>query len=65
MLRLGNLVGNNVYEENVPVDMESFRINPSSDRGDRDLWIVEKYVKKSFVVPCRLQQESLNKVGKM
>lgn len=62
MLRLGNTVGNSIYEASVPIDMESFRITPNSDRGDRDLWIIEKYVKKSFVAPCSLSQDSLNKV---
>lgn len=61
MLRLGNTVGNSIYEASVPIDMESFRITPDSDRGDRDLWIIEKYVKKSFVAPCSLSQDSLNK----
>ncbi|KAL0138179.1 hypothetical protein V8B55DRAFT_1535746 [Mucor lusitanicus] len=61
MLRLGNTVGNSIYEASVPVDMESFRITPTSDRGDRDLWIIEKYVKRSFVTPCSLSQESLDK----
>ncbi|CAO3639358.1 unnamed protein product [Mucor fragilis] len=61
MLRLGNTVGNSIYEASVPIDMESFRITPTSDRGDRDLWIIEKYVKRSFVTPCSLSQDSLNK----
>lgn len=63
MLRLGNRVGNSIYEASVPVDMESFRITPSSNRLDRDLWIIEKYVKKSFVTPCSLSQDSLDKVS--
>jgi Arf-GAP/coiled-coil/ANK repeat/PH domain-containing protein len=62
MLRLGNRIGNSIYEESVPIDMESFRITPSSTRLDRDLWIIEKYVKKSFVTPCSLSQDSLDKV---
>lgn len=32
MLRLGNTIGNSIYEEAVPIDMESFRINPTSTR---------------------------------
>lgn len=32
MLRLGNTNANKIYEENVPKDMESFRITPSSSR---------------------------------
>lgn len=38
MLLLGNTVGNNVYQESVPVDMESFRINPTSDRLKKKLF---------------------------
>ncbi|KAI9269470.1 hypothetical protein EDC94DRAFT_598988 [Helicostylum pulchrum] len=60
MLRLGNRIGNSIYEESVPIDMESFRINSSSSRGDRDLWIIEKYVKRSFVKPSNLDQDSLD-----
>ncbi|CAO3655098.1 unnamed protein product [Mucor hiemalis] len=62
MLRLGNTVGNSIYEEAVPIDMESFRINTSSTRGDRDLWIIEKYVKCSFVKSTDLDQNSLDQV---
>jgi Arf-GAP/coiled-coil/ANK repeat/PH domain-containing protein len=62
MLRLGNRIGNSIYEESVPIDMETFRITPNSTRLDRDLWIIEKYVKKSFVKPCSLSQDSLDKV---
>ncbi|KAI8647773.1 hypothetical protein BD408DRAFT_938 [Parasitella parasitica] len=61
MLRLGNAVGNSIYESAVPDHMEPFRIAHNSARGDRDLWIIEKYVKKSFVAPCNLSQESLDK----
>lgn len=61
MLRLGNSVANDIYEEVVPSDMENSRIRPSSGRGLRDKWIVDKYVKKAFVAPCPLSQESLNK----
>lgn len=32
-------------------------------RGDRDLWIIEKYVKRSFVKPSELDQENLDKVS--
>lgn len=32
MLRLGNRIGNSIYEESVPIDMESFRINSTSTR---------------------------------
>lgn len=32
MLRLGNKVANSIYEEHVPIDMESFRIDPTSAR---------------------------------
>lgn len=32
MLCLGNNIGNSIYEESVPIDMESFRINPDSTR---------------------------------
>lgn len=32
MIRLGNRIGNSIYEESVPIDMESFRINSSSSR---------------------------------
>jgi Arf-GAP/coiled-coil/ANK repeat/PH domain-containing protein len=35
MLRLGNRIGNSIYEESVPFDMESFRINTSSNRYER------------------------------
>lgn len=31
-------------------------------RGDRDLWIIEKYVKRSFVKPSNLDQDSLDQV---
>ncbi|KAG0184328.1 Arf-GAP with coiled-coil, ANK repeat and PH domain-containing protein 2 [Apophysomyces sp. BC1034] len=49
MLRIGNTKANRVFEENVPADMESFRIHPNSSRPERDLWITEKYLKRSFV----------------
>ncbi|CEP10078.1 hypothetical protein [Parasitella parasitica] len=61
MLRLGNTVGNSIYESAVPTHMESFRITQDSARRDRDLWIIEKYVKKSFVAPCSLSQDSVDK----
>ncbi|KAI8094870.1 uncharacterized protein B0P05DRAFT_166098 [Gilbertella persicaria] len=61
MLRLGNDVGNRIYEENVPAHMEPFRIHPDSNRNDRDLWIIEKYVKRSFVKPSELDQAALDK----
>ncbi|KAI9480846.1 MAG: hypothetical protein EXX96DRAFT_564407 [Benjaminiella poitrasii] len=61
MLKLGNKIGNNIYEALVPENMESHRIEPNSNRVNRDLWITEKYVKKSFVTPCSLGQESLDK----
>ncbi|KAI8977531.1 hypothetical protein BDF20DRAFT_836322 [Mycotypha africana] len=61
MLRLGNTVVNHIYEAAVPKHMETFRLQPDSQRRDRDVWIVEKYVKKTFVAPCSLSQESLNK----
>ncbi|KAI9013806.1 hypothetical protein CLU79DRAFT_768786 [Phycomyces nitens] len=49
MLELGNTIGNNIFEESVPSDMETFRIKPDSSPVERDLWITEKYVKRSFV----------------
>ncbi|KAL0095671.1 hypothetical protein J3Q64DRAFT_1630194 [Phycomyces blakesleeanus] len=49
MLELGNTIGNSIFEEHVPSDMETFRINPNSSPIERDLWITEKYVKRSFV----------------
>ncbi|KAI8885870.1 ArfGap-domain-containing protein [Backusella circina FSU 941] len=60
MLRLGNAAGNSIYEEDVPSDMETFRINPNCNRNDRDLWITEKYLKRSFVKKTDLDQETLN-----
>ncbi|KAI8382451.1 hypothetical protein BD560DRAFT_386641 [Blakeslea trispora] len=61
MLKLGNSVGNNIYEAFVPKHMEPFRIDPSSNRNDRDLWIIEKYAKRSFVKQTSLDQPSLDK----
>ncbi|KAI8356637.1 hypothetical protein EDC96DRAFT_446306 [Choanephora cucurbitarum] len=61
MLRLGNSVGNGIYEAFVPKHMEPFRIDPSSNRNDRDLWIIEKYAKRSFVKQSNLDQSSLDK----
>ncbi|KAI8072662.1 hypothetical protein BC940DRAFT_121563 [Gongronella butleri] len=49
MLKLGNTAINRIYEEKVPAHMEVFRIQPASSRNERDLWITEKYVKKSFI----------------
>ncbi|ORX44005.1 ArfGap-domain-containing protein [Hesseltinella vesiculosa] len=49
MLKLGNTAINSIYEEDIPEHMESFHIHPSSSRNERDLWITEKYMKKSFV----------------
>ncbi|KAI8976987.1 hypothetical protein BDB01DRAFT_802335 [Pilobolus umbonatus] len=60
MLKLGNQVCNGIYEELVNSAMEGFRTDASSNRGDRDLWITEKYVKKSFVRPTELDPLSLN-----
>ncbi|CAO3649885.1 unnamed protein product [Cunninghamella echinulata] len=61
MLRLGNTNANQIYEENVPKDMESFRITPKSSRNERDLWITEKYVKKSFVTKAAdTEHEEIN-----
>ncbi|KAI7899498.1 uncharacterized protein BX663DRAFT_521103 [Cokeromyces recurvatus] len=61
MLKLGNKIGNSIYEALVPENMESLRIQTNSNRMDRDLWITEKYVKKTFVTPSILDQESLDK----
>ncbi|ORE18488.1 ankyrin [Rhizopus microsporus] len=61
MLQLGNEVGNSIYEESVPAHLEEFRIDPSSHRNDRDLWIIEKYVKRSFVRPAEVDQATLDK----
>ncbi|ORE11849.1 ArfGap-domain-containing protein [Rhizopus microsporus var. microsporus] len=61
MLQLGNEVGNSIYEESVPAHLEEFRIDPSSHRNDRDLWIIEKYVKRSFVSPAEVDQVTLDK----
>lgn len=49
MLRLGNTVANKVFENTIPADMQPFRIHADSNRSERDLWITEKYVKRSFV----------------
>ncbi|KAF7732819.1 centaurin beta [Apophysomyces ossiformis] len=66
MLRIGNTEANRIFEQQIPSDMESFRIRPDSSRfvkfstgrisdlllmrsPERDLWITEKYVKRSFV----------------
>ncbi|KAI8381358.1 uncharacterized protein BYT42DRAFT_566268 [Radiomyces spectabilis] len=48
MLRIGNTVANSIFESYIPKDMESFRIEPNSSRCERDLWITEKYVKRTF-----------------
>ncbi|KAJ8659588.1 hypothetical protein O0I10_004566 [Lichtheimia ornata] len=60
MLRLGNTVANGIFQEYVPQDMEAFRIDSTSSRPERDLWITEKYVKRSFVAhannPASLDQ---------
>jgi hypothetical protein len=32
-------------------------------RADRDLWIIEKYVKRSFVKPSDLDQDTLDQVN--
>lgn len=34
------------------------------NRGDRDLWIIEKYVKRSFVTSTDLDQDILDQVSK-
>ncbi|KAI7865133.1 hypothetical protein BDF14DRAFT_1827454 [Spinellus fusiger] len=49
MVDLGNTVANSVFEENIPSDMNAFQIRSDSLPADRDLWITEKYVKRSFV----------------
>ncbi|KAG0750387.1 hypothetical protein G6F62_002301 [Rhizopus arrhizus] len=62
MLQLGNNVGNSIYEESVPAHLEVFRIEPNSNRNDRDLWIIEKYVKKSFVKQTDKSQDGLGQL---
>ncbi|KAG1463467.1 hypothetical protein G6F46_001913 [Rhizopus delemar] len=62
MLQLGNNVGNSIYEESVPAHLEVFRIEPNSNRNDRDLWILEKYVKKSFVKQTDKSQDDLDQL---
>ncbi|ORZ23214.1 hypothetical protein BCR42DRAFT_404267 [Absidia repens] len=59
MLQIGNTVANKIYQACVPSDMETFRITPASSRNERDLWITEKYVKRSFVN----QSEDLDQDG--
>ncbi|KAI8098860.1 uncharacterized protein BX664DRAFT_254931, partial [Halteromyces radiatus] len=61
MLRIGNNTANKIYQEYIPPDMETFRITPSSSRNERDLWITEKYVKRSFVKKQNgLDQQNIN-----
>ncbi|KAI8140342.1 hypothetical protein BJV82DRAFT_623559 [Fennellomyces sp. T-0311] len=60
MLRLGNTVANKIFQESVPQDMETFRIHADSTRPERDLWITEKYVKRSFVKHTANNEAVLN-----
>ncbi|KAI9278657.1 hypothetical protein BDA99DRAFT_600287 [Phascolomyces articulosus] len=60
MLRLGNTVANEIFQESVPQHMEEFRIHPDSTRPERDLWITEKYVKRSFVAHKTEDEAELN-----
>lgn len=63
MLRLGNDVVNNIFEADVAVDLAPFKIHKNSPRSDRDLWITEKYVKRSFVKKqTQLDADALNQV---
>ncbi|KAI9276409.1 hypothetical protein BY458DRAFT_532766 [Sporodiniella umbellata] len=60
MLQLGNRVGNSIYEQKVPPHLETFKINPESKRKERNLWIIEKYIKKSFVKPAEVTKDVLD-----
>lgn len=63
MLRLGNDAVNNIFEASVAVDLAPFKIQKDSSRSDRDLWITEKYVKRSFVKKDdQLDADALNQV---
>ena len=43
MLRLGNTVANEIFQESVPQHMEGFRINPDSTRLVNELYIYIHY----------------------
>ncbi|KAI9499234.1 hypothetical protein BDB00DRAFT_795963 [Zychaea mexicana] len=60
MLRLGNTVANEIFQERIPQDMGTFRIHQDSTRPERDLWITEKYVKRSFVARKTEDEAVLN-----